>query len=87
MRNTIELRDLLDALAAHTADELEAQDLDFKEWPRDGRQAIRMVVDAAVCMANGGGGSVVLGVRDGVRGRAGAILGVPDEADGNRLKR
>lgn len=87
MRSGPELRELLDALANKTADDLEGQDLDFKEWPKDARQAVKLVVDAAVCMANGGGGTVVLGVRDGVVGRGLAILGVPSEVDGNKLKR
>src|SRR5690349_20637236 len=81
-----ELRQLLAEPDQCKADELEGQNLDFKEWPRESRQAIRRVVDIAVCMANGGGGSVVFGVREGVIGRAAAILGVPAEVDGNKLK-
>jgi len=38
-------------------------------------------------MANGGGGTVVLGVRDRVIGRPQAILGVPGSADPYQLKR
>src|SRR5699024_4380595 len=42
---------------------------------------------AAVCMANGGGGTVVFGVADRVKGRANAIIGVPPEIDPNILKK
>ena len=68
MRELTEVRSLLAALDTRVADDLEGQDLDFKEWPADDRHAIRMAVEAAVCMANGGGGTVVLGVRDKVVG-------------------
>lgn len=87
MRELTEVRSLLARLETEKADALEAQDLDFKEWPADHRQAIKLAVDNAVCMANGGGGTVVFGVRDHVVGRAQAILGVPDDADPHQLKR
>ena len=87
MREVTEVRALLARLDSATADDLEGQDLDFKEWPGDHRHAIRLAVDAAVCMANGGGGTVVLGVRDGVVGRGQAVVGVPDTVDAHQLKR
>lgn len=87
MRELTEVRSLLARLDEVEADELEGQDLDFKEWPTDDRQAIRQAVDIAVCMANGGGGTVVLGVRDRVIGRARAVLGVPTSIDPHQLKR
>jgi ATP-dependent DNA helicase RecG len=87
MRELTEIRTLLSRLDEVKADALEGQDLDFKEWPTDRRQAIRQAVDIAVCMANGGGGTVVLGVRDGVVGRVRAILGVPPSTDLHQLKR
>jgi ATP-dependent DNA helicase RecG len=46
---------------------------------------VDQVVEMAVCMANGGGGTVVFGVRDRVVGRAAALLGVPAEIDINLL--
>lgn len=82
-----EVRALLARLEKAPADALEGQDLDFKEWPGDARQGIRLAVDVAVCMANGGGGTVVLGVRDKVVGRAAALVGVPAELDPYQLKR
>lgn len=87
MRELTEVRALLPRLDEVPADALESQDLDFKEWPADDRHAVRLAVEVAVCMANGGGGTVVLGVRDGVIGRAKAILGVPATADPHQLKR
>src|SRR5689334_20735877 len=87
MRELTEVRALLARLDEVEADTLESQDLDFKEWPADDRSAVRLAVDMAVCMANGGGGTVVLGVRDRVIGRGAAILGVPPGADLHQLKR
>lgn len=87
MRELTEIRSLLERLESVDADSLEAQDLDFKEWPAEAKQAVRLAVDIAVCMANGGGGTVVLGVRDRVISRAKAVIGVPAEADAHQLKR
>ena len=87
MREITEVRSLLERLDDVEADSLEAQDLDFKEWPNDDRQAVKLTVEIAVCMANGGGGTVVLGVRDRVVGRAKAVVGVAADADPHQLKR
>lgn len=88
MRKIEEIEALLDELENRIADELEDQDLDFKEWnTRSLNDAANIVVDMAVCMANGGGGTVVFGVRESVTGRANAILGVPNEIDVNRIRR
>jgi len=47
------------------ADDFEAQDLDFKEWVEKSlNDNINLAVKMAVCMANGGGGTVVFGIRD-----------------------
>lgn len=88
MRSVQEVRQLLDRLDEVDADTLEGQDLDFKRWEtRSLPDMIRKLIDAAVCMANGGGGTVVLGVADRVVGRSAAILGVPPEIDSNQLVR
>ena len=88
MRTPDEVSLLLDDLDVVPADELEDQDLDFKEWiMRSRNDALNQVVEYAVCMANGGGGTVVFGVRDRVIGRGQAILGVPLEIDINLLKK
>ena len=86
-RTRTEVETLLARLGEVAADELEDQDLDFKEWDtRSLNQSVRTVVSAAVCMANGGGGTVVFGVADNRVGRDCAILGVPPEVSVNRLK-
>ena len=82
-----EVEALLERLESCCADDLESQDLDFKEWDtRSLSQSVRTVVAAAVCMANGGGGTVVFGVADKLVGRDSAILGVPPEVSVNRLR-
>ncbi|MDD3268981.1 MAG: ATP-binding protein [Syntrophomonadaceae bacterium] len=87
MRRIEEIESLLNELENRIADELEDQDLDFKEWIfRSFNDSISMVVDMAICMANGGGGTIVFGIKDRVTGRAKAIIGVPPEVDVNKLK-
>ena len=82
-----EVEALLERLESCCADDLESQNLDFKEWDtRSLSQSVRTVVAAAVCMANGGGGTVVFGVADKLVGRDSAILGVPPEVSVNRLR-
>jgi ATP-dependent DNA helicase RecG len=88
MRSLAEIRSLLDELNTHPASELEDQDLDFKEWNRRSlADAVELVVEMAICMVNGGGGTVVFGVNDKAVGRKTAIIGVPPEVDVNRLKK
>ncbi|HHI81418.1 MAG TPA: AAA family ATPase [Planctomycetes bacterium] len=88
MRELGEIHSLLDDLDHRPADSLEGQDLDFKEWNSHSiRDSIALVVEMAVCMANGGGGTVVFGVNDRAVGRSNAIQGVPPEIDINRLKK
>ncbi|MBI4764649.1 MAG: putative DNA binding domain-containing protein [Deltaproteobacteria bacterium] len=88
MRAADEIRNLLDELNSHPADDLEDQDLDFKEWNLHSmKDAVALVVEMVICMANGGGGTVVFGVNDKAVGRSHAILGVPPEVDVNRLKK
>ena len=77
-----EMLDVLDRLDDCVADDLESQHLDFKEWDASSDpKAIRKVVAAAVCMANGGGGTVVFGVADRVKGRRRSVVGVPHYVD------
>jgi len=88
MRELAEIRLLLEELEQQPANALEEQDLDFKEWTsRSMRDAVALVVEMAICMANGGGGTVVFGVNDRAVGRSKAILGVPHDIDINRLKK
>jgi len=88
MRSSQDITALLNELEWRIADELEDQDLDFKRWDSKSRdKAVQKLVQMAVCMANGDGGSVVFGVVDRVKGRDQAILGVPSEIDVNLLKK
>ena len=88
MRSLSDIKELLEELEITSAGELEDQDLDFKEWnQRRLKDAVALLVEMAVCMANGGGGTVVFGVNDRAIGRPRAILGVPPEVDVNRLKK
>jgi len=55
MRSLTEIRQLLDDLESRTADGLENQDLDFKEWDaRSMKHSVNQVIEMAICMANGG---------------------------------
>ena len=69
-----QIRRLLDQLERCVADDLESEFLDFKPWqsPKDD---LKLACEYAVCFANAGGGVVVFGVADKVRGRAKAIHG------------
>ena len=88
MRSVSEIQAILIELDSRPADELEGQDLDFKEWDHRSRKAaVGTVIEMAICMANGGGGTVVFGVNDKAIGRRKAILGVPPEVDANLLKK
>ena len=88
MLTTQEIPALLQRLERVAADTLEDQTLDFKEWiARSYKDSIALVLESVICMANGGGGTLVIGVRDKIVGRASAIVGVPADLDTNRLKR
>ena len=88
MRSVAEIKDLLEELNQRPASDLEDQDLDFKEWKYKSVQtAVEAVIDMAICMANGGGGTVVFGVNDKAVGTQKAITGVPLDIDNNRLKK
>ncbi len=88
MRTLKQIAELLFELDQYVADDLETQDLDFKEWNTDSMSdAVSKVINTAICMANGGGGTIVFGVADKVKSRANAIRGVPPEVDVNRLKK
>ena len=88
MRTESQIAELLSQLDQMTADALETQDLDFKEWPeRSINDGVNLVIEMAICLANGGGGDLVIGVRDYLVGRHKAILGVPELIDVARLQK
>ncbi len=69
-----EILALLDELETSTADDLESEFLDFKPWS-DSKSELKVAVMYAACFANAGGGVIVFGIEDRVRGRANAIHG------------
>jgi ATP-dependent DNA helicase RecG len=88
MPTKAEIEALLDKLEDGPADDLEGQLLDFMEWSEDRyAQPKKVLLEKVICMANGGGGTVVVGVRDRVKTRKRAILGVPSSVDMSGLKR
>jgi ATP-dependent DNA helicase RecG len=86
MRTLDEIRSLLGQLDGSTADELEDEDLEFKPWPDSYRDLTSILKENVVCLANARGGEIVLGVRDRVRTRKEAIVGIGD-FDGRLLRR
>ncbi len=88
MRTAKNIETLLAELDYCVADSLEDQDLDFKQWNLKSRDdAVKTVGQMAICMANGGGGTVVFDIADRVQGRDKTILGVPPEIDSNLLRK
>ncbi|MDZ5710877.1 ATP-binding protein [Jeotgalibacillus haloalkalitolerans] len=81
MKSIHQIMQLIGRLDAHVADDFEGQDLDFKQWSIKTEDNVRKMVEYAICMANGGGGSVVFGIADRVKGHGKTILGVPENLD------
>ena len=71
---TADILHLLAQLEEHVADDLESDSLDFKPW-QGPKEDLKVACEYAACFANAGGGVVVFGVADKVRGRAAAIVG------------
>lgn len=87
MKSKSEIMDIIQKLEHHIADDFEAQDLDFKQWnDRCREDNVKKMIKYAVCMANGGGGSVVFGVADRVRGLDRVLIGVPFDVDIHELQ-
>lgn len=79
--------ELLQKLNEKQADELEGQHLDFKEWNfKSLKDSVDEAIEMAVCMSNGGGGTVALGIKDKVIGLDNAIIGVPLDVDVFKLQ-
>jgi len=88
MRTVQQINELLQKLDDCIADELEDQDIDFKQWDTSSeKKSVDTLVQMAVCMANGGGGTVIFGVADRVASRKAAIKGIPPNIDVNLLKK
>ena len=76
MRTKDRIRELLRQLDQVPADSLEDEDLEFKPWEAEPKALHRTLRETVVCLANARGGTIVVGVRDGVRSRREAIQGV-----------
>ena len=76
-----EARVALEEIAAGArAHDLETETLDFKEQASVENQAVRDIVEAVLCFANGAGGTAVIGVANKVPGPA-AFTGTSFRAD------
>ncbi|MDE2906234.1 MAG: putative DNA binding domain-containing protein [Acidobacteriota bacterium] len=74
-----QIRALLRRLDGEPADAIESDVLECKPWhPGRLKEQLAIAAESVVCLANANGGTLVLGVRDGVRSRADAIAGVGD---------
>jgi ATP-dependent DNA helicase RecG len=61
---------------AGPASSFESGELEFKRSGRDVKQTLELLADAAVCLANAKGGTIVLGVDDKATARRDALVGV-----------
>ncbi|PPA69275.1 ATP-binding protein [Jeotgalibacillus proteolyticus] len=87
MKSIHEIMQLVYRLDVHIADDFEGQDLDFKQWStRALEDNVRKMIHYAICLTNGGGGSVVFGIADRVKGYEKTILGVPANLNIEMLK-
>ena len=78
---------LLGQLENKIADELEGQELDFKQWEDNFKEMMKIFVRAVVSFANAGEGMVIVGVKERVKGCEKAILGVPRSVDALSVQR
>jgi len=69
------IRSLLVRLDGEPADALEDETLEFKPWEREPKALHKLLREYVVCLANAHGGTIVIGVKDGVRSRREAIQG------------
>lgn len=66
-----ELDEVLDAIRAGALPaDLESEQLDFKRQPDSKGDALKILTDAAVCLANSHGGTIVMGIANRERGVA-----------------
>lgn len=88
MKNKREIMEIIQRLDHHIADDFEAQDLEFKQWNFSNvEENVNKMIKYAVCMANGGGGSVVFGVADKIQGIDNVLIGVPFDVDIEELQK
>lgn len=78
MRQKEDIRALRKRLDGKPADALEDEDLEFEPWESDLKTSHRLLRETVVCLANAWGGTIVMGVREGVRTRPGCSLIMSD---------
>lgn len=78
---------LLGQLESKIADELEGQELDFKQWEENFKEMMKILVRAVVSFANAGEGMVIAGVKERIKGCEKAIPGVPRSVDALSVQR
>jgi ATP-dependent DNA helicase RecG len=61
------LRQIICDLQTHTAEEVECDQIEIKGWCPNDKELALKVADACSCLANACGGTVVIGVADGVK--------------------
>jgi len=87
MKSINDIMQLIGRLDQYIADDFEDQDLDFKQWStRSIEDNINKMIEYAICMTNGGGGSVVFGIADRIKGYDHTIIGVPLHLDIEEFK-
>lgn len=88
MKSKREIMEIIQQLDHHIADDFEAQDLEFKQWNFSTvEENVNKMIKYAVCMANGGGGSVVFGVADKIQGIDNVLIGVTIDVDIEELRK
>jgi ATP-dependent DNA helicase RecG len=85
MIDTASLQSLLARLDNHTAEELEAETIRFAPWLPDELERQVFLARLAVNLANHSGGTIIVGIQAGVKGKA-AVTGCP-ETDLEGLRR
>lgn len=76
-----ELNEILTAIiGGDVADDHESQTLDFRQDARNPGETSKVLAKAAACFANAEGGTLVLGVREGIAGEA-ALVGTTHAPD------
>ena len=67
MIQTSEIPALLKRLESNIADDIEGQELDFKQWEENFKEMMKILVRAVVSFANAGEGLVIVGVKERVK--------------------
>ena len=75
MKSKDDILKLLHVLDQNTAESLEDETLEFKQWISTPKELYKKIIEQVVCFANQNGGTIVLGVNDKTIGRQKAIQG------------